>query len=505
MTQPTAPQLEVRGPNPIIVVDRKRDRVPALVDQNVVTAREYLSDAAFQARGLSVVNLCHNYAYQSLGYYCSLLGEARGHRMIPAVDVLTDLSRKSIYSIHANHLAEGLQAALGTNQGKRVEILLVFGQPVDADAKGNVSGVLADLGRRIFEAYPCPILKVVFKRQGRWHLHRIRPGRLGALDELATLKLADAMRGFLLKPKRRRLGPSHRRYDLAILFNPSDPLSPSDPTALKRFIRAGKPLGFSIDLIGRMDYPRLAEYDALFIRETTRVDHHTYRFSRKAEMEGLVVIDDPISIMRCTNKVYLAERLRSQRIPHPDTRIVHQHKVKALAETLTYPVVMKIPDGAFSLGVRKANNPDEFIALARSLFANSALILVQEYLYTEFDWRIGVLNRQPLFACQYYMSRNHWQIVEHQKGGKFSEGGFHTLALENVPNAVVSTALRAANLFGSGLYGVDLKVTTKGVYVIEVNDNPNIQAGIEDAHLKGALYTRILTEFARRIDARREM
>ncbi len=45
----------------------------------------------------------------------------------------------------------------------------------------------------------------------------------------------------------------------------------------------------------------------LFIRETTYVDHHSFRFSRRAEAEGLVVIDDPQSILRCTNKVFLAE------------------------------------------------------------------------------------------------------------------------------------------------------------------------------------------------------
>lgn len=491
-------------PRQIVVVDRKRDRVPALADYVVVTAREYLSQPAFEKRGLTVVNLSRNYAYQSLGYYCSLLGEARGHRMVPAVGVLTDLSRKSIYSIQAGHLEGRLQQALSTSPGNRVEITLLFGQPVGTTPGAPVPSVLADLGRRIFEAYPCPILKVVFKRQGSWHLHRIRAGRLSALDDAELVQLAEAMRGFLLKPRRRRPGPSHRRYDLAILYNAKDPLSPSDPAAIKRFVRAGKPLGFNIDVIDRHDYARLAEYDALFIRETTRVDHHTYRFARKAEMEGMVVMDDPTSIMRCTNKVYLAERLRSHRIPHPETRIIQRQKVKTLAETLTYPVVLKIPDGAFSRGVSKANNPNEFVALAHTLFAESALILTQEFLYTEYDWRIGVLNRRPLFACQYFMSRNHWQIVEHKKGGKFSEGGFRTHAIDAVPPAVVNTALRAASLFGNGLYGVDLKVTARGVFVIEVNDNPNIQAGVEDAHLKSGLYTRILEEFGRRIEILRE-
>ena len=51
----------------------------------------------------------------------------------------------------------------------------------------------------------------------------------------------------------------------------------------------------------------------------------------------------------------------------------------------------------------------------------------------------------------------------------------------------MKTALRAANLLGDGLYGVDLKQTDDGCYVIEVNDNPNIDAGNEDALLNGAM------------------
>ena len=41
---------------------------------------------------------------------------------------------------------------------------------------------------------------------------------------------------------------------------------------------------------------------------------------------------------------------------------------------------------------------------------------------TQFDWRVGVLNRQPLYVCQYFMSKNHWQIVKHEADGRFEEG-----------------------------------------------------------------------------------
>ena len=73
--------------------------------------------------------------------------------------------------------------------------------------------------------------------------------------------------------------------------------------------------GIATELITPRDFMRIPEYDGLFIRETTAVGHHTYRFAKKAEAEGMVVIDDPTSILRCTNKVYLAELLNKQNIP----------------------------------------------------------------------------------------------------------------------------------------------------------------------------------------------
>ena len=41
------------------------------------------------------------------------------------------------------------------------------------------------------------------------------------------------------------------------------------------------------------------------------------------------VIDDPQSMIRCTNKVYLAERLSAERVPTPRTLVVQSEKQAA--------------------------------------------------------------------------------------------------------------------------------------------------------------------------------
>ena len=58
-------------------------------------------------------------------------------------------------------------------------------------------------------------------------------------------------------------------------------------------------------------------------------------------------------------------------------------------------------------------------------------------------------------------------------------------------------------LIGRGLYGVDIKEVEDRCYMIEVNDNPNIDAGNEDQVLGDALYREVMGVFARRIAERR--
>jgi glutathione synthase/RimK-type ligase-like ATP-grasp enzyme len=66
---------------------------------------------------------------------------------------------------------------------------------------------------------------------------------------------------------------------------------------------------------------------------------------------------------------------------------------------------------------------------------------------------------------------------------------------------VVEIALQAANLIGDGFYGVDLKQSGSQYYVIEINDNPNVDAGNEDAVLGDALYREVMGVFRKRIEA----
>jgi glutathione synthase/RimK-type ligase-like ATP-grasp enzyme len=292
------------------------------------------------------------------------------------------------------------------------------------------------------------------------------------------------------------------RYDLAILHNPDAPDSPSDPKALRQFARAAREVGIEAHLIDHDDASDIAEFDALFIRETTFVNHSTYRLSRRAATEGLIVIDDPISILRCTNKVFLAELFERHAIPHPETVVAHEDTMDQIAATVGLPCVLKRPDSAFSQGVVRVDTEDELRARAADFLRDSQLLIAQAFTPSVFDWRIGVLGGEALFACRYHMARGHWQIVATGSTGKRRYGRVEAVALDDAPAEAIKVAVRAARLIGDGLYGVDVKESAGRFLVMEVNDNPNIEAGCEDAVIGDRMYLAVMSWFRRRLDAR---
>lgn len=486
----------------LIVVDNPQDWTAYQASENVINVQSYFAQSESDKYSRTqVINLCRSYKYLTNGYYCSLLAEARNHKVIPSVRSINDLSNKSLYSLDIENLNQLLEKVFEDRQhdDDTLSIKFFFGDT-------NIPG-LESLGRQIFELFPCPILLVTLKRRGRWAIESIRPGAINTLEDEEEDQFVAALEEFNKAVWRKPKSPKKYRYDLAILIDPDEKMPPSDKPALKKFISVGKQLGIDVELITKKDYIRLAEYDALFIRETTAIDNHTYRFAKRAEMEGMVVFDDPQSILRCTNKIYLADLLKTNGIPTPKTLIVskdeQKHDMNHVMEALGFPMVLKIPDGSFSRGVIKVENEAEFKNHCTELFKQSALVLAQEFTFTDYDWRIGMLNKRPIFACKYFMSKGHWQIYKHSDSGGVVSGAFQTIPVYETPKHILDIATRAANLIGDGLYGVDVKqIGDKGI-VIEVNDNPNIDSGVEALFLQDDLYRILLEEIIRRLERKR--
>lgn len=482
----------------LVILENPREWELQLPGVEVVSARSYLLEPRFSdVRAARVYNLCRSYRYQSQGYYVSLVAAARGHKPLPSIATIQDLKSRPIIRVVAQDLEEMIQHDLGPLKSGEFTLSIYFGC--------NLAKRYERLSRALFNQFPAPFLRAHFKfhAEDGWLLDGLRPIAASEIPDEHHDFVRERAVEYFTRPRRHAPARREPKYDLAILQNPAEKTPPSDERAIRRFIRAAEAQGFAVELIDKDDYGRLGEFDALFIRETTGVNHHTFRFARRAAAEGLVVIDDPESILRCTNKVYLAELLERHDIPTPRTVIVDEDTWGSAGLAIGYPCIVKQPDSSFSQGVVKAENDAELAEAVERLFRISELLIVQEFVPTPFDWRVGVLDREPLYVCKYYMAGRHWQILDHSQSGEEAFGRVETLAIEDAPPEVVRLAVRAAKLVGDGLYGVDLKEVGGRAVVIEINDNPSIDGGYEDKVLREELYERVIGVVAKRIEALR--
>lgn len=480
----------------IVVVDQRSDWPVETPGMDVVTAWDYLTRDEFtRGRRTRVYNLCRSFAYQSSGYYVSLLAGARNHRPLPDITTVQDLKLREGPRVLNDEVEALLQQSLAGLESDRYVLHAYFGRcPIRRHER---------LARALFNLFPSPLLRArLVRREQEWRVDALGPIALGEVPEAQRGFLYETAQDYFTRRRspRRARGPA--RYDLAILVNPRESDPPSNAKALKAFERAAEARGFDVEFVDKSDYGHLAEFDALFIRETTAVNHHTYRFARRAAREGLVVIDHPESILRCSNKVFLAQLLARHRIATPKTLLVHARNLREVAE-LGFPCVLKQPDSAFSRGVIKVDDARALRRAGAEMLERSDLIVAQAFEPTDYDWRIGVIGGEAFYACRYYMASGHWQIVKRDAGGAKDEGQHETVSIEAVPRRVLKAAVAAARAIGDGLYGVDLKQMGDRVKVIEVNDNPNLDAGVEDQVLGDALYARVIDHILARLEARR--
>jgi glutathione synthase/RimK-type ligase-like ATP-grasp enzyme len=475
----------------LIVVEKPEAWKINLEDVELITPEMYISLEAYQSfKNLKVINLCKSYQYQSEGYYVSLLAEARSHKVLPGVSTIQDLRFPSILRDDSLDFDELIQSTFRNEPYDRIEFNIYFGN--------TLSENLNKLGLQLFQLVQAPSIRASFSKKHKWVLHSIKPLSINEVPESDKPVLIHALEKYL--HRKRDYKPDRKKYDLAILVNPDDSNPPSNDKALRRFYKAALEAGFNTEFITKNDFDQLIQYDALFIRETTNVNHHTFRFAKKAASLGLVVIDDPQSILKCTNKVYLHELLSANKILTPKSFVVSEDNCNQLSDKIAFPFILKQPDGAFSKGVFKIESLEQFKQVREGMFEKSDLLIAQEFLPTPFDWRVGIIDGQVLFVCKYFMASKHWQIINWNSQKEATrDGDVACIAIDQAPSGLLKTALKATSLIGKGLYGVDMKEVNEKFYVIEINDNPNIDSGIEDKILKDKLYDTIMEVFLSKI------
>ena len=84
---------------------------------------------------------------------------------------------------------------------------------------------------------------------------------------------------------------------------------------------------------------------------------------------------------------------------------------------------------------------EQLLAASAELFERSVLILAQEFFYTEYDWRIGVLTASrsspASTSCPGPLA-----IYDHSPDAEEVSGDFRTMPVHEAPRKVVELAVR---------------------------------------------------------------
>ncbi len=271
---------------------------------------------------------------------------------------------------------------------------------------------------------------------------------------------------------------------LGIFVNRKTLSSSSELMALVKCRDVAESMGHTAEFIFPVDIKKIPRLDALFIRADTDPMNTTYVASRMAEMYGVPVIDDPTSIRICADKINMYMHLQKKNVSMPRTKFLKKKELDAehanqLFEELGTPLVLKEPSTSFSARVEKASSVDELMKIAKRFFKLSDWIVVQEYIESRFDWRVGVINGELLYACRYIIPSETFKI-QASVNGHIVYCDVESVPADQVPPEVIDLGKEAGNAIGRGLYGVDIKESNGRLYVIEVNDNPSLESGEDD-------------------------
>ena len=266
----------------IIVVDKSQDWAPFYQYDGVMTLPEYLKWSVKNKQRTRVINLCRQSSYLGTGYYCSLLAEARNHNVMPSVRAFSKFNRHEIADIAEEipgTILTQLNKALIDESATQLLFNIYFGE--------TEHKALKKVAAYLFEAFPVPILRVELQKKVSWQVKTLKIGSVHKLTEHEQTFFGNTLEKYSHKIWRVEPANKKYRYDLAVLVDPKEKFPPCTPKSLELFAKAARKAAMDTEQIGAKDIHRLAEFDGLFIRETTGVNHHTFHMALKAEREAL--------------------------------------------------------------------------------------------------------------------------------------------------------------------------------------------------------------------------
>lgn len=256
----------------------------------------------------------------------------------------------------------------------------------------------------------------------------------------------------------------------------------------RRLIEAAAAYGHSVDVVNTLRVHMnitsnrpvlhyggrtLPLYDAVIPRIGASVTHYGLAVLRQFEMQGVFPLNESVAIGRARDKLRALQLLAREGIDLPVTAFAYDPRKaeNVIRDVGGVPVVIKIIEGTQGMGVILAETEASATSIIEAFGAANVNILVQEFIgeAEASDVRALVVGGEVVAA-----------MLRRGKPGEFRSN----LHRGGVGEPVVISeeerriALKAAEVMGLNVCGVDMLRTSRGPKVLEVNSSPGFK-GIE--------------------------
>lgn len=220
---------------------------------------------------------------------------------------------------------------------------------------------------------------------------------------------------------------------------------------------------------------KLSAYDAVLPRIGASITYFGTAVVRQFEQMDVFCANSSLGIVNSRDKLRSLQRLSSHHVGIPQTTFVRHKRdvLPAIDRVGGAPVIIKLLEGTQGVGVILADSVKIAEAIIETLQSTRQNVLIQKFVAESKgrDIRAIVVGDRVVTAMRRVAQGQEFRSNIH-RGGK-------TEVVE-LSEEYLQTAVRAAQIMGLRIAGVDMLEGKEGPQVMEVNSSPGLE-GIETA------------------------
>ena len=220
---------------------------------------------------------------------------------------------------------------------------------------------------------------------------------------------------------------------------------------------------------------QLTHYDALLPRIGASITYFGTAVVRQFEQMDVFSANSSTGIANSRDKLRSLQILSRHKIGIPQTTFVRDRRdiLPAIERIGGAPVIIKLLEGTQGIGVILADTVKVAEAIIETLHSKSENVLVQRFVAESRgrDIRAIVVGDQVVAAMRRSAVGDEFRSNVHRGG---------TTEIVELSDAYRETAVRAAQIMGLRIAGIDMLEGDDGPLVLEVNSSPGLE-GIETA------------------------